>query len=62
MISERCPWYRISSLVWETGCDHQIGTPRSWEPKEDSPCMCCKKPVVIVEDISENVQVSLPAL
>lgn len=48
MFDETCKWTKKNHLVWKTECDHQIGTPRSWEPEGN--CMCCKKPVEVVND------------
>lgn len=48
---ETCKWKRIKDLVWQTECNHQIGTPRKWEPIEGMACICCKKPVEVVEDV-----------
>lgn len=45
---ESCKWARKNHLVWATECKHQIGTPRSWEPK--GKCMCCGKLVDVLEE------------
>jgi hypothetical protein len=50
MIDETCKWHRIKDLVWSTECKHQIGTPRSWDPVEGMACICCKKPVEVLND------------
>ena len=49
MGEETCQWQRIKDLVWKTACDHQIGTPRKWEPIPGMACICCKKPVEVVD-------------
>ena len=49
-MDETCNWYRIKDLIWQTGCDHQIGTPITWEPVEGMACMCCHKPVEVTHD------------
>ena len=50
MFDETCKWIRIKDLIWDTECKHQVGTPRKWEPIEGMACMCCKKPVEVVND------------
>ena len=50
MGEETCQWQRIKDLVWKTACDHQIGTPRKWEPIPGMACIACKKPVEVVDD------------
>ena len=50
MFDETCKWQRVKDLVWSTECKHQIGTPRSWDPVPDMACICCKKPVEVVND------------
>jgi len=49
-MEETCKWKRVAELVWQTGCDHQIGTPRQWEPIEGMACICCKKPVEVEDE------------
>ena len=57
-MEESCKWTRVANLVWKTECDHQVGTPRTWEPIPGMACMCCKKPVEVVNDgqIEESVR------
>ena len=50
MFDETCKWERKNPLVWDTECKHQIGTPRSWDPVPDMACICCKKPVEVVNE------------
>jgi hypothetical protein len=50
ILEETCKWQRTKPLIWETGCNHHIGTPRSWEPVPGMACMCCKKPLEVVEE------------
>ena len=49
-MEESCKWTRVANLVWKTECDHQVGTPRTWEPIPGMACMCCKKPVEVVNE------------
>ena len=49
-MTETCKWTRTNHLVWDTQCNHQIGTPRSWDPVEGMACMCCKKPVEVANE------------
>ena len=49
MLEETCKWKKVAELVWQTECNHQIGTPRKWEPVPGMACMCCKKPVEVVD-------------
>jgi hypothetical protein len=56
MSNETCKWYRIKELIWQTGCEHQIGTPIEWEPVPGMACMCCKKPVEVVNDAGNESQ------
>jgi len=51
---ETCKWQRTKPLIWETGCKHHIGTPRSWEPVPGMACMCCKKPLEVVDENTER--------
>lgn len=37
---EICKWDRIKPLIWQTGCNHQIGTPEDWLPAEGMLCLC----------------------
>lgn len=48
MLDETCKWIRIKDLVWKTECNHEIGTPRNWEPV--GICMCCGKPVEVEDE------------
>lgn len=50
MFDETCKWIRTKDLVWDTECKHQVGTPRKWEPIEGMACICCKKPVEVVNE------------
>ena len=50
MTDETCKWNRIKDLVWQTACDHQIGTPRKWEPIPGMACIACKKPVEMMDE------------
>jgi hypothetical protein len=54
MFDETCKWRRVKDLVWSTECEHQIGTPRSWEP--EGSCICCKKPVEVMNDAGSEGQ------
>ena len=47
-MEETCKWKKVASLVWQTGCDHKIGTHPKWEP--EGVCMCCKKPVEVEDE------------
>ena len=49
-MDETCKWQRVKELVWSTECNHQIGTPKSWEPVEGMACFCCHKPIEVVKD------------
>jgi len=55
MIDETCKWRRVKDLIWSTECKHQIGTHKKWEPVEGMACICCKKPVEVVnEEVCES--------
>ena len=54
MDNETCSWYRIKELIWQTECNHQIGTPIEWEPIPGMACMCCKKPVEVKQPESKT--------
>lgn len=49
-MNETCKWRKVKDLIWLTSCDHSIGTPRKWEPKEGEPCMACKKPMEVLNE------------
>ena len=57
-MEETCKWTRVAELIWDTECKHQIGTPRTWEPIPGMACICCKKPVEVVNDgqVEESVR------
>lgn len=57
-MEETCKWKRVANLVWQTECNHQIGTPRQWEPVEGMACICCKKPVEVENEcVHEAVRI-----
>ena len=56
MFDEHCEWGRVKDLVWNTTCGHQIGTPRSWDPSPGMACICCKKPIEVVDDAGSKGQ------
>lgn len=56
MNDETCKWHRIHELIWQTACDHQIGTPVEWEPVPGMACMCCTKPVEVDRDARSESQ------
>lgn len=49
-MDETCEWNRIKDLIWQTSCNHQVGTARSWEPVPDMACFCCHKPIEVKND------------
>lgn len=49
-MDETCKWIRTKDLVWKTECEHQIGTPKKWEPVPGMACICCKKPVEVEDE------------
>ena len=54
MTDQTCKWQRVKELIWQTECDHQIGTPKSWEPIEGMSCFCCHKPIEVVEEKEDD--------